>query len=119
MTVIVIGVLLFPLIILLNVLLFHLLIRSAVKRIVKPALANEYLTYVDYKWVGFWGCGDFKHGTMDFALFKTGVNTLLIYSYIYYKDAEEIKRITIKINVAGLSVDNVEYSDQFRVNPKL
>ncbi|MES2426706.1 MAG: hypothetical protein V4560_07010 [Bacteroidota bacterium] len=114
MTIIILGILLLPIIILLNVLLFHVLIRSAIKRTVKPALEKNQLVFVDYKWVGFWDCGDFKNDSMDFALFKTSLNTLNIYSYLFYKDLDVIKRITIKIYVEGLRVTEVEFSSNLK-----
>ena len=96
---------------LLNVLLFHFLIKKAINLIVKPELANKELFFVDYKWCGFFDCGDFKNEQMEFALFKTSLNSISIYSFIDYKDFDNIKRVTVKINVLGLSVGNVIYSN--------
>jgi hypothetical protein len=99
-------------VIFINVLLFHLHIRTAIKQIVKPELQRNGLTYVDYKWCGFWGCGDFKDN-IEFALFKTGLHTTSIYSFIYYNDGEKTKRITIKINRKDFSATQVLYSNKF------
>ena len=91
-SVFILGLFLTAFVILINILLFQLWIKSAIKRIVKPALENNHLNYIGYKWVGFWGCGDFKYDKMDFALFKTGMNTSSIYSYLYYKDLQINKK---------------------------
>ena len=109
----ILGILLLPSIIFLNVVLFHMQIKRAIKRVVKPALEKSQLTYVGYKWAGFWSCGDFKNDSMDFALFKTGLNTTSIYSYLYYKDSDVNKKITIKIYLIGFEIDKVEYSGKF------
>ena len=110
-TLIIAASVLLPFIILANVALFHLLVKTAIRRIVKPELEKRNLTYVSYKWAGFWSCGDFRNDSMDFALFKTGLNTISIYSYVYYKDSDEIKKITIKIYIVGVGVNKVEYSN--------
>ena len=104
-------ILIIPLVLLLNVLLFHFLIKKAIKAFVKPELARKGLIFMGYKWVGFLGCGDFKNEQMEFALFKTSLNSISIYSFIDYKDFDNIKRVTVKINVLGLSVGNVIYSN--------
>ena len=111
-TIFVFSILSIPLVIFINVILFHILIKSAIKRLIKPVLENNKLTFVDYKWVGFWGCGDFKSDNMEFALFKTGLNTLSIYSFLYYKNLDVIKKITVKIYVEGLKVSKVEFSSK-------
>ena len=105
----IVGLALIPLVILLNVILFYVLIKIAIKRFVKPELERKQLLFVDYKWVGFWGCGDYKNESIEFALFKTGLNTISIYSYIYYKDSDCPKRTTIKIYITGFNIDRVEY----------
>lgn len=113
MTVEIVAILMiFPLILVGNLLLFRLFIKSAIKRFVIPFLGNKGYLLVDYKWVGFFDCGDFKNEQMDFALFKTGPKSISIFSYIYYKDLDNTKRATIKINVESLSVVNVIYSSE-------
>ena len=102
----------FPLILIGNVLLFHLFIKRAIKKFVIPFLKNKGYLLTDYKWVGFFGCGDFRNEQMEFALFKTGPNSISIFSYIYYKGLDNTKRATIKIDVVSLSIAKVTYSNE-------
>ena len=99
------------LVVLINLLLIYSHIRTAVRKFVKPELEKNGLTYIDYKWTGFWGSGDFKD-KIEFALFKTGWNTTSVYSFIYYKNARVTKRVTIKINLINLIIDKVLYSNE-------
>ena len=98
-------------VLLINVLFLHLKIKRAVRKFVKPELEKNGLIYVDYKWTGFWECGDFKD-KIEFALFKTGWNTSSIYSFIYYNEGGMTKRVTIKIYFVDLTVDRVLYSNE-------
>ena len=98
-------------VLLMNVLLLYLKIKVAIRKFVKPELEQKRLTYVNYKWTGLWGCGDFKD-EMEFALFKTGLHTASVYSYIYYKSAGTTKRVTIRIDLINEVIDKVLYSDK-------
>jgi hypothetical protein len=112
MTIKIIGIAITTFLLLLigNLLLFYLIISTAIERFVIPYFYNKGYSLIDYKWVGFLGTGDFKNEEMDFALFKTGLNSISIFSYIYYKDSDRTRRTTIKIDVVGLSIANVTYS---------
>ena len=94
-----------------NVLLFYLHIKTAIRKFVKPELEQKGLKYVDYKWTGFWECGDFRD-RIEFALFKTGLNTTSVYSYVYYKSDGITKRVTIKIYLINSIIHKVVYSDK-------
>jgi len=96
-------------VLLINVLIFYVIINSAIKKTVKPELEKNGLLYVNYKWTGFWGCGDFRD-KVEFALFKTSYNTSSVYSFIYYKKGDIMQRMTIKINLTNLKIDEVLYS---------
>jgi len=96
-----------------NIIVFHLTIKRAIKKFVNTELASKDMVFIDYKWPGFFSRGDFKDGALAFnALFKTGLNTTSIYSYIYYRDLKSglSNRVTIKIDVIGISIENVVYS---------
>jgi hypothetical protein len=95
-----------------NLFLIKLYIKKSTKRFVIPILESKGYLLTDYKWVVFWGDGDFKNEQMNFALFKTGLNSISIFAYIYYKGSDNIKRITIKIDIVSLSIDNVTYSSE-------
>ncbi|MBS1523097.1 MAG: hypothetical protein JST50_19000 [Bacteroidetes bacterium] len=109
----ILALLLFALIIICNVIVFHLAIRQAIKKFVNPALSSKDLVFVNYKWPGFFSRGNFKEGEKALnALFSTGLNRTSIYSYIYYKDLKVglIKSVTIKIYRTGSSIEDVVYS---------
>lgn len=99
------------LLIILNILFFYLFIRIAVKRCVEPYLNSKGYTLVNYKWAGFWDTGDFKNEQLSFALFKTGPKFISIFSYVYFNDLYITKRTTIKIDLVGLSIVKVTYSN--------
>ena len=109
---IIVGILSVPVLVTANLLLFHVFIRQTIKKVVRPALAIKGYVFIDYKWAGFFSCGDFKNEQMDFALFGTGILTHSIYSFISYRDWDGVKRITIKIEINCLRVDNVIFSSE-------
>jgi len=107
----------FVLIIAGNVIVFHILIKQAIKDFVNPVLASKNMIFVNYKWPGFFSKGDFKDGDAALnALFNTGLNRTSIYSYIYYKDLKIgiIKSITIKIYRVSSSIESVVYSSDIK-----
>ena len=96
-----------------NVIVFHILIKRAIKDFVNPALSSKNMVFINYKWPGFFSKGDFKDGDIALnALSNTGLNRTSIYSYIYYKDLKGglIKSVTIKIYRVSSSIENVVYS---------
>ena len=105
-------------IIVVNIIVFHIMIKRAIKDFVNPFLSSKNKIFVSYKWAGFLSKGDFKDGQnpLDALLFNTGLNRTSIYSYIYYKDlnCELIKRITIKIYRVSGSVKDVIYSSDIK-----
>ena len=97
------------------VIYFHTTIRRAIKEIVNPLLIAKGMSYIDYKWPGFFSRGDFEVGNKAIKdMFKTGLNSVSVYSFIYYKDLklDANKSITIRIDVMGLLIENVTYSNQ-------
>lgn len=96
-----------------NILLIHLLINKAIKCYIKPLLESKGCIYVNYKCPGLFSHGDFKYFNTGFTTMSgSGKNRFTIYAYIFYTDKIEntSKRSTAKIDIAGLSVKNIEYS---------
>ena len=102
--------LVFPLIFTGNILFTYVFIKKAIRSFVIADLKNKGYLFVNYKWTGLFNHGDFENKQDFFAFFKTSLNSISIFSYIYYKDSEETKRMTIKIKVVDLSIDTVVYS---------
>jgi hypothetical protein len=107
--------LLFPLIIASNVFFLHLLIKAALKSYIKPQLEAKGLYFKDYKWCGFFNTGDFKNVDIGLTtLSKTGLNSISVYTFIYYQSVEQNleKKVTAKIDVVGISIEKVVYSNE-------
>jgi len=89
------------------------LIYRAIKKFVKPALENKGLTYINYKWCGFFSHGSFKDDPIEitFISSKYGNSSNSIYADVYYDDNKSQKSITIRIDTVFGFVKRIAYSD--------
>jgi hypothetical protein len=111
------ALLVFVLIIVGNVTVFHLVIKQAIKKFIDPALSSKNMVFISYKWAGFFSPGDFAKGEKALnALFSAGLNRVPIYSYIYYRHLKVgmVKSVTIKIYRIGGSIEDVVYSSDMK-----
>jgi hypothetical protein len=105
-------VLIFPVIIGLNILIYRLVVNKALKKYIKPMLVEKGLIFIEYKWPGLLSNGDFKPDDISFTIVNTNGNiSNSKYAYIFYKKASEIKKITVRIDTMFLFIINkVAYS---------
>ena len=101
-------------IILINVYLHKLVINRALTKFIIPHLNENGLTFVNYKSVGFFKFGDFKpkDEVTFWPFMATGSPVQSIYIYVFYKEGETEKRVTVKINVLLLFIKKVIYSGE-------
>lgn len=98
-------------VIILNILMVRYIIRRAVKKFVVPVMENNDLSLVNYKWAGLFNFGDFKNETIELRPAMSGGNPFLsIYVYVYYKDSDINKRLTIRIDTFFIFIRRVLYS---------
>jgi hypothetical protein len=107
-------ILIFPFIISVNILLYRVIVRKAVKNHIKPELKEKRLLFINFKWPGLFSSGDFKNNALALTLMnKNGKVSNSVYAYIYYKDLSDIKRITARIDTKFGFIDSVTYSSEF------
>lgn len=107
-------VLIFPFIVSINILIYHTIVRKAVKRYIEPQLKEKGLLFINYKWPGLFSSGDFKSDTLTLTVMnKNGRISNSTYVYIYYKHLRDIKRITARISTKFLIIDSITYSSEF------
>ena len=106
-------ILIFPFIIGLNILFYHLIVRKALRKFIEPELNEKGLIFVNYKWPGLLSNGDFKYNDTTFIVNKNGNFFNSFYAYMYYKDGKETKKITVRIDTALWYINKVVYSSDF------
>jgi hypothetical protein len=101
----------FPVVIFLNIFIVSYIIKSALKKFVKPQLIQKGFVFVDYKWCGFFSHGEFKDDKFKITFVSMNGNpSISIYVDIYYKDAGLEKKITIRIDTLFCFIRKVVYS---------
>ena len=96
-----------------NALFIYLFIKRAVNKYVKPRLQSRGLIFVRSKWAGLFNSGDF--GGTGFSIkpsFSLGNSFISIYAYIYYKEADVTKRLTIRVDRIFFFIRNVNFSSE-------
>jgi len=94
-----------------NALFIYLFIKRAVNKCVKPRLQSSGLTFVRSQWAGLFNSGDFGDTGFSFRpSFSRGNPFLSIYAYIYYKEFDVIKRLTIRIDTIFFFIRKVKFS---------
>jgi hypothetical protein len=107
-------ILIFPLIVSINILIYRLIVRKALKRYIDPQLKEKGLSFISFKWPGLFSSGDFKNGTLKLTVMnKNGKVLNSVYAYIYYKDLSDIKRVTARIDTKFGVIDGITYSSEF------
>ena len=106
-------ILIFPLIIGLIILIYHLIVKKALKKFIEPKLSERGLTFIEYKWPGLLSNGDFKSDDITLMVMnKNGNASNSIYVYIFYKEGSETKKITVRINTTFWFINEVVYSSE-------
>jgi len=107
-------ILIFPLTIGLNILIYRLIVKSALRKFIEPKLSEKGLIFVDYKWPGVLSNGDFEADGLTFTVMnKNGSVFNSSYAYIFYKDGSETKKITARIDTMFWFIKKVVYSSEF------
>lgn len=104
-------ILIFPVVIGLNIFIGRAIIKTALRKYIEPKLKENGLLFVDYKWAGLFSSGDFKDNQLQLSFMgKNGNISNSIYAYIYYKDLNNTKKITVRIDTTFLFIQEVAYS---------
>lgn len=106
-------ILLFPSIIGINILIYNLTVKKAIKKIIEPKLKENGYSFVGYEWPGFLSNGDFKANNINIrTMSKNGRIINSMYAYIFYKRENEAKKITVQIDTLFFIIRNVFYSSE-------
>jgi hypothetical protein len=104
-------ILFFPFLFLLYFLIFKITVRSALNRFVIPKLEEKGLIFLEYTWTGLFDNGDFKNENTGLTIMsKYGSSSSSIYVFIYYKDLDLKKRVTIRIDTFVFFIKRVVFS---------
>ena len=102
-----------PTIIVLNVLLYHIIVRRALKKYIKPKLKDNGFTFLNYKWPGLFSNGDFKNDKITLTVMsKNGSVVSSTYAYIYYHKFNDTKKVTVRIGTTFLIIYKVDFSSE-------
>lgn len=104
------AILIFVSIIGLNVLIYRHIVRRALRKFIEPKLNEKGLTFVDYKWPGLLSNGDFKSNDITLIVNNNGNVFNSSYADIFYKDGNETKKITARIDTTFWFINKVVYS---------
>ena len=92
-------------------LIYHVIVKKAIRKYIKPKLNEKGLIFVDYKWPGLFSIGDFKENTWTIPVMNKNGNTFnSTYANIYYKELNETKKITVRIDTIFFLFQKVTYS---------
>jgi hypothetical protein len=106
-------ILLFPTIIALNMLLYHMIVRKALRKYIKPKLKDNNMSFIKYKWPGLFSNGDFKDDEMALTIMsKNGSIVNSTYVDIYYNKLDDTKKITARIDTIFFFIYKVHYSSK-------
>ena len=107
-------VLIFPTLVGINVLIYNLTIKKALRKFIEPKLRENGYAFTEYKWPGLLSNGDFKSDDITFTMMnKNGKMFNSMYAYIFYKKGKETKKITARIDTTLLFINKVVYSSEF------
>ena len=108
------ALLIFPLLIGLNILAYRIIVKKAIKKYIEPKLKEKGLLFVDFKWPGLMSSGDFEGDFLISAIMnKMGWVSNSIYVYIYYRDLDDTKKVTVRIDTTFFIINKVAYSSEF------
>ncbi|MDB5091417.1 MAG: hypothetical protein JWR09_5411 [Mucilaginibacter sp.] len=105
----------FILVIALNVGIYFLIIKRAIRKYVIPDLTRNALDYISYKALGIFQSGDFEgkeKRTFSPIVSKNGSPAADVYFYIFYKSGIEQKRVTVKVETLFFVIRKVKYSKE-------
>ena len=94
-------------------LIYRLIVKKALRKFIEPKLTEKGLTFVDYKWPGLLSNGDFKPDDITFIMNKNGNIFNSSYAYIFYKDGNDTKKVTARIDTTFWFINKVMYSSEF------
>ena len=96
-------------------LIYRFIIRKALRKFIEPKLNEKGLIFVDYKWPGLLSTGDFEASTGTFTFMNKNGNVFnSSYAYIFYKDGNDTKKITARIDTVFWFINKVVYSSDFK-----
>ncbi|WP_461453375.1 hypothetical protein [Mucilaginibacter sp.] len=109
-----IVILFFSLIIALQFLIYRIIIKNALTKYIEPKLKEKGFIFIDYKWPGLLSNGEFKPDDIALSVMnKNGNASISNYAYIFYKDVNDTKKVTAKIDTTLLSITSVSFSSDF------
>jgi hypothetical protein len=96
-------------------LIYRLIVKKALKKYIEPKLDEKGLIFIDYKWPGLLSNGDFKADDVGLIIImnKNGNVSNSSYAYIFYKEGNETKKITARIDTTFWFINKVVYSSEF------
>lgn len=106
-------ILIVPIVIALNLFLYQMIVRKALRKYIRPKLKENNLTFINYKWPGLFSNGDFKDDKL--ALTVMGKNGSIVnstYAYIYYNKLNETKKVTARIDTTFFKICKVHYNSE-------
>lgn len=115
MIVFILSAILFALVfIALQMLIYRIILKNALRKYIEPKLKEKGFIFINYKWPGILSNGDFEPDDIKLTVMnKNGSASQSYYAYVFYKDSNETKKITARINTAIWSIDSVVYSSDF------
>lgn len=112
---IIIAIAFFGLGILLNAFLIRYVINKAIRKFINPNLQAKGVTFVDYKWLGFFNHGDFKNDKFILIPSLTFGNPVIsTYVDIYYLETTMKKKLTVRIDTSFVFIRRVLYSSEIQ-----
>ncbi len=95
----------------LNILFNHLIIRIALKKLIIPRLVDSGCSFVRIEKIGFLKTGNFKDSSLKISPYNPiGKYKISLYRYIFYKDKSEKERKTaVKIDWNLFKKTNIDF----------
>jgi hypothetical protein len=104
----------FLMIIALQMLIYRLIVKSALRRYIEPKLKEKGFIFTSAKWPGFLSNGEFKDDDITLTLMnKNGNVSNAIYTDIFYNDGNESAKISARIETTFWRIKSVVYSSEF------
>ncbi len=111
--IIVIAILFYSIIILLNIYIYRSVINKAIDNFIKPKLQDKGLSFLRYKWLGFFNRGAFTNDTLVLIpSLKFGYPIISIYIDIYFTNGVDERKISVRIDKSLFLIRKIYYSDE-------
>jgi hypothetical protein len=104
----------FAVLICIQMLIYRALVRGALRTYIEPMLKEKGFLFIDYKWPGLFSDGDFDNEIFTLTVMNINGNaSTSTYAYIFYKDGNDTKKVTARIEATFWFIDKVLYSTAF------